>query len=56
VPGGFLAMEDYLPFNLVAEIKESKFFELSHISKEEFEESLSIKLQNFKCDLIDFKF
>ncbi len=56
VTGGMEAIEEYLPFNLVSDIKNSPFYKLSQISQEEFEKNLSTKLQNFKSDLIHFKF
>jgi hypothetical protein len=56
LPDGFNTMEDFLPFNLVQDIRQSKFFELSHIPLEEFEESFKKRLLDFKTELTDFRF
>ncbi len=56
LPKELLSMEEFLPFDLMAEIKKSKFYEDSKISKTEFENSMKVKLENFKTDLVDFKF
>ena len=56
LPDELLSMEAHLPFDLVLEIKKSKFYELSKIPKEQFEKDLSIRLENFKNEMLDFKF
>jgi len=38
LPDGLRTLEAHMPFDLVLEIKSSKFFESSLLSKEEFEE------------------
>lgn len=53
---GLLSMEEFLPFDLVHEIKKSKFYESAQIPKEEFEQSISKRLENFESELVNFKF
>lgn len=47
--GGFLSIEPYLPFDLVAEIKKSKFMEMALISQADFENDYKIRLEKFQC-------
>ncbi|MFA6236317.1 MAG: hypothetical protein WC635_03230 [Bacteriovorax sp.] len=56
LPEGLLSMEEYLPFDLMLEIKKSQFFESTQIPKEEFEQKMCERLESFKSDLVDFKF
>jgi hypothetical protein len=56
LPEGLISMDEYLPFDLVAEIKKSPFFKLSQISQEEFEESFKKRLNEYKSDTVDFVF
>lgn len=53
---GLLSMEEHLPFDLVLEIKKSKFYESAQIPKEEFEQKLSGRLEKFTSELVDYKF
>lgn len=53
---GLRTMEEFLPFDLVLEIKKSKFYESAQIPKEEFEQNLSLRLENFRHEKVDFKF
>ena len=54
--GGFSALEQFLPFDVVAEIKKSPFSEMAKISKEEFEENYKKKLEEFVCPVTNLKF
>ena len=56
LPDGLRTLEAHMPFDLVLEIKSSKFFESSLLSKEEFEENLANRLINFRSPLIDYQF
>lgn len=56
LPDGLNSMEAYLPFDLMLEIKKSKFYELAQIPKDEFEANLCKRLDNFRSELVDFKF
>jgi len=53
---GLDELEAFIPFDLMAEIKKSKFFELSKVSREEFEESFKKKLEDFVCPLTGLSF
>lgn len=56
LPDGLNTLEEFIPFDLFAEIKKSKFFEDSKIEKEEFEESMKKRLDNFRSELVDYQF
>lgn len=56
IDGGIACLDEYLPFDLLREMKKSKFFKLAEISKEEFEQSMSDKLDAFRDESVDFKF
>lgn len=56
LPEQLLSMEEYLPFDLILEIKKSKFFEAAQIPKDEFEQDISLRLEKFSSELVDFKF
>jgi hypothetical protein len=56
LPDGLSSMEEFLPYDLVLEIKKSPFFEASQISKEEFEHNISKRLDHFKSEFVDFRF
>jgi len=45
-----------LPFDLISEIKKSKFSELANITKEEFENDYAIRLENFICPETGMRF
>ncbi len=53
---GLSTLEQYLPFDLLAEIKNSPFMELSKISREEFEADYVKKLEEFVCPITKIKF
>ncbi len=54
--GGLSSLEQYLPFDVFAEIKKSKFMELSLISKEEFEQDYRERLEEFTCPVTNLRF
>lgn len=56
LPDGLQSMEEYLPYDLMLEIKKSKFYSYAQIPKEEFEQNLIKRLENFSSELVDFKF
>lgn len=56
LPDKLLSLEEYLPFDLILEIKKSKFYESAQIPKEEFEQEMSLRLENFRPGLVHFKF
>ncbi|MCR9203075.1 MAG: hypothetical protein NXH75_00750 [Halobacteriovoraceae bacterium] len=56
VEGGLAAFEQDLPFDLIAEIKKSKFSELANISREEFEGDYSKRLSEFVCPETGIRF
>lgn len=56
IEGGLAALEQYLPFDLLAELKNSKFSELAKISREEFEQGYVEKLSAFVCPETGIKF
>ena len=56
LPDGLRSLEAHMPFDLVLEIKQSKFYEYAQISKEEFEKNLSDRLLKFSSPLVDYHF
>lgn len=56
LPHGLDSLEAEIPFDLLAEIKKSKFFELSKIAKDDFEDDMKKKLEEFRTPLVDYKF
>ncbi|MEC7277380.1 MAG: hypothetical protein VXV96_13760 [Bdellovibrionota bacterium] len=54
--GGLSSLEQYLPFDVFAEIKKSKFMELSLISNEEFEQDYRERLEKFTCPVTNLRF
>ncbi|MBK26941.1 MAG: hypothetical protein CME70_23260 [Halobacteriovorax sp.] len=46
---GLSTLEQYLPFDLLAEIKSSPFMELSKVTREEFEADYAKRLEEFVC-------
>lgn len=53
---GFLELEEYLPFNIIEDIKKSDFFKKSLISKDEHEANHRDLLDKFRCPLTNQKF
>jgi hypothetical protein len=45
-----------MPYDFMGEIKKSVFFQKAQIEKDEFENDLKVKLEQFKNPLIDFLF
>jgi hypothetical protein len=56
LPDGFAEIENELPFDLVQEIKNSKFTEISERSLESFEQDYIDGLNNFTCPITEMKF
>lgn len=56
VDGGMNALEQFLPFDVVAEMKKSEFMTLSKITREEFEDDYKKKLEEFVCPITNIKF
>lgn len=56
IPEGEKAIENYLPFNLVTEIKKSKFYEIAMKPKEQFHEEYIKALNDFICPITNMKF
>ena len=56
LPNEFLTLEEFLPFDLFQEIKNSPFSQSLKIDKGEFELSFIKKCESFKSDLVDFFF
>jgi len=54
--GGFSSLEPFLPFDLVAEIKNSNFMEISLRPQNEFEDEYKRRLEEFNCPITDLKF
>jgi len=53
---GLSTLEQYLPFDLLAEIKSSPFMELSKVTREEFEADYAKSLEEFVCPITKIKF
>lgn len=47
--GGLHSLEEFLPFDLFSELKNSAFFELSKVSREDFENDYKKRLEAFVC-------
>jgi hypothetical protein len=56
LPSGLDSLEADMPFDLMLEIKKSKFYELSKIEKTEFEEMMIKRLESFRSPLVDYQF
>jgi hypothetical protein len=56
LPRGLDSLEADLPFDLVAEIKKSKFAKIAEMSKDEFEDDFKMKLEEFVCPITEMKF
>ncbi|MDD4975165.1 MAG: hypothetical protein PHY93_12480 [Bacteriovorax sp.] len=56
LPDGLRSLEAHMPFDLVLEIKKSKFYESAQISKDEFEQNLSDRLDNFTSPGVNLRF
>lgn len=54
--GGLSALEEYMPFDLVIEIKKSQFSTLAEISREEFEDNYKKELEKFVCPISNLSF
>lgn len=56
LPEGLASLERHLPFDLVLEMKKSRFSEISALSREEFESQFKTNLEEFVCPLTGWKF
>lgn len=56
LPDGLRSLEAHMPFDLVLEIKKSKFYESAQIPKDEFEQNLSERLLKFSSPLLSYQF
>lgn len=56
LPQGLDSLEAHLPFDLVAEIKKSKFQEIANVSLNEFEDKFKEKLEAFVCPITNLRF
>jgi len=56
LPGGMSQLEEYIPFDVMAEMKVSKFREIASASKENFEGRYIDALTNFICPVTNQKF
>jgi hypothetical protein len=56
LPDGLNTLEQHMAFDAMATIKNSKFFVLSQISREEFVGDLKARLENFRSPLVDLTF
>lgn len=56
LPEGLISLERDLPFDLVQEIRKSRFQQIADVSQEEFEAEFKQKLENFVCPLTGEKF
>lgn len=56
LPSGLDSLEADMPFDLMAEIKKSKFSELAKVEKEEFESMMIKRLDQFRSPLVDYQF
>ena len=53
---GLETLERYLPFDLVAQLKASSFYDLAQVSREEFEQGYKKALEEFVCPVTKIKF
>ncbi|MBT3981174.1 MAG: hypothetical protein HOE90_07455 [Bacteriovoracaceae bacterium] len=53
---GLDTFEQDLPYDLIADIKKSKFSELAYISREEFEQDYKMRLSEFICPITNIQF
>lgn len=56
LPFGLDSLEADMPFDLMLEIKKSKFFEQSKVEKADFEEMMIHRLESFRIPLVDYQF
>lgn len=56
LPDELTTLEAHMPFDLMLEIKKSKFYQLAQIPKEEFEKNFLSHFLKFKTSLTDFKY
>jgi hypothetical protein len=56
LPDGLKSLEQFLPYDLLLEMKKSGFIEKSQISKKDFENDYKKKLEDFICPVSHLKF
>lgn len=55
-PNGIGDLEASLPFDVVREIRKSKFQQIADIPQEDFEKQMAVELENFTCPVTGMKF
>ncbi len=56
LPNGLESLAADMPFDLVAEIKKSKFAQIAHIQNDEFQSDFQNRLEGFTCPLTNLRF
>jgi hypothetical protein len=56
IPDGLDGLAAQIPFDVILEMKRSKFYEISLIPTEEFERTFRQKLEAFRCPVTDLSF
>jgi hypothetical protein len=56
LPDGLETLVAEIPFDVMAEIRKSRFWEIAQLSQEEFEAEFRKKLEDFECPLTGLKF
>ncbi len=55
-PNGLIDLAMNLPFDVVQELKKSKFHEIGTLPQEEFEKQMAMELEEFVCPVTGMKF
>jgi hypothetical protein len=55
-PNGIDSLAMSLPFDLVQELKKSRFQEIANLSLEEFENNMALELEEFECPVTGMRF
>lgn len=56
VEGGLDSFQEFLPFDLIQNLLKTDFYKYSQLSRDEFENSYKLKLEEFESKLTEFKF
>jgi hypothetical protein len=56
IPGGLDALSAAIPFDLMLELKRSKFYEIAQLNMTEFENLYKKKLESFRCPITSLQF
>ncbi|MCO4756352.1 MAG: hypothetical protein KC478_17865, partial [Bacteriovoracaceae bacterium] len=54
--GGVNSLEQYLPYDLYTDIRQSDFYDQSRVPREEFEENYKKRLSEYVCTLTNIQF